>query len=782
MWSRADVRRRWRSLVVLGLLIGVTAGFAMAAFAGARRTATAFPRLRARTNAADAIVFATQISFNGADWTKLERRPEVAKVAPWVLAVGDVEHDPSGVIMGSYDGRWIGDIDRPIVVKGRMYDPHAGEEAVVEEAVAREEHVHVGDTIHFHAASKAQLKTYNFDNGPQGADLRIKIVGIVRTVDPYLFAGLVMMSPGVIEHHRNDIGFGTNAMVQLRHGRRDIAALQRDVNEVIGQGTPVLDLHEVQRRVDTTLDVEKNALLLVGLAVVIAGGLLVGQALSRSAATIEQDAPVLRATGMRRRDMINGVLRAHAVSVATAVVVALTTASVASRWFPVGLGGHIDPDRGMHMDWTVLGLGLVTTVVLVFAAAAWVAARAARVRSTAPVHRRGTVAGGIQRHAPVSLGVGTAMVMERGRARINIPVRQAMIGAIAGVVGVAATITISAGLHSALNHPERAGITFDAFTQPAGDGTITPAFVDAVAHGPNVTALAVGTRRLVEVNGIGVPTWSMAKPTNVHIGGIDLTLLDGRAPRADDEVALGPATARDLHVRISDRVRVASGNEVKIVGHALFPQDVHSEFDEGMWMTARGADTAAAPGSEANNPPDRAVAVQFRRGLNKQRAIAALASALGDKAQGAMAPDQPDEYRNLRNVRSLPVVLAIFLGLLAVAALTHVLMTIARTRAGDFAVLRTLGMTRRATRSVLHVQGTAIAAVGLVVGLPLGVFLGRVIWRQITERVPLQTVTPYAWLALAALVAGTVVAANTVALWPARRAARLRPAQLLRTE
>jgi hypothetical protein len=43
--------------VLLGLLAGLTAAFATASFAGARRTGTALTRLETATNAANAFVF-----------------------------------------------------------------------------------------------------------------------------------------------------------------------------------------------------------------------------------------------------------------------------------------------------------------------------------------------------------------------------------------------------------------------------------------------------------------------------------------------------------------------------------------------------------------------------------------------------------------------------------------------------------------------------------------------------------------------------------------------------
>ena len=87
-WARRDVRRRWRSLVLFGVLIGLTVGFALSAWAGARRTDTALERLRVQTNAADAIAFPSQVGVSHPHWNRLRARPEVNSVAVWDLLFG----------------------------------------------------------------------------------------------------------------------------------------------------------------------------------------------------------------------------------------------------------------------------------------------------------------------------------------------------------------------------------------------------------------------------------------------------------------------------------------------------------------------------------------------------------------------------------------------------------------------------------------------------------------------------------------------------------------------
>ena len=172
------------------------------------------------------------------------------------------------------------------------------------------------------------------------------------------------------------------------------------------------------------------------------------------------------------------------------------------------------------------------------------------------------------------------------------------------------------------------------------------------------------------MNGVGVPAF-MFRPIGRSEGEpIALTLMSGRAPRDASEGAIGPATARELHVHVGDTIRVGTARtQVKVVGEALFPTDVHAGFDQGLWLAPAGfVANTPKPSVQKQIGPERGVAVRFVSGVNRDAATEKLTATLGDTVGGVGPADVPVELVNLRNVRTLPVVLAVFLALLAIAA------------------------------------------------------------------------------------------------------------------
>jgi predicted lysophospholipase L1 biosynthesis ABC-type transport system permease subunit len=279
-------------------------------------------------------------------------------------------------------------------------------------------------------------------------------------------------------------------------------------------------------------------------------------------------------------------------------------------------------------------------------------------------------------------------------------------------------------------------------------------------------------RTVLNVGNVGAPVFSVRPIAGASSTPIQFTLISGHAPHGRGEAAIGPATAKDLHVEVGDTVSVGPRHDrVKVVGEALFPSDVHSEFDEGLWLAPRQFDAVVPPiGPQALNADDRAVAVQFLPGLSAQKGAAHLQSALGSLITDIEPPLPP------------PEVLAAFLGLIAIAALASVLLSCARRRSHEFAVLRSLGMTRGNIRAVLLSQGTVIGLFGLAVGIPLGIAIGRVGWHAIAARVPLSDVPPFALVATLLIIPSILLAANILALWPGQVAVSRKPAEQLRVE
>jgi FtsX-like permease family len=782
-WAQRDVRRRWRSLVLLGILVGLTAGFALSAWAGARRTDTALDRLRVQTNAADAVAFPSQVNVAHPNWGRLASRPEVASVAVWDLLFGTLNGQSGVAIFGSADGTYLGKVDKPVVVQGRMFNPRSPNEVVIDENSVNQAPP-VGGTFTYQFYAHDQVDETGVPHGPK---LTMHVVGVVREVPEFLVVseGQVLVSPGFMARYGSQVAVAENADIVLRHGAADVGALRHDVNTLIARGTPVLDTHATSRRVDTTLAVETTALLLLAAAILLGGGILVAQVLERSASTIADDAPSLRALGMSRNHIGLATGLSHLVPAVLAAPVALGVAVLASPRFPVGLGRQIDPDVGYHVDWTVIGPGMAFAAVMVLVTSVLIGrgTREDRLR-----HHASTTPEGLRRWASPAIGLGTTMAFESGRGRRRIPVVPALLAAVVAVTGVVASLTIDRGITTALDNPQLAGVTWDAGVTPALTAqtgrNVSPELARRVTKSGDVRAAAVVDRTVVNVGGVGAPVFSVRPVTGASSTPITFTLISGRAPRGRGEAAIGPATAKDLHVGIGDTVSVAAAHpRVRIVGEALFPADVHAEFDEGLWLAPIQFDAVVPPiGPQGSVTDARVVAVRFAPGTPLSKGVGTLQSELGRLAPDISPPLLPVEFTNLQNVRTLPEVLAAFLGLIAVAALGSVLLSCARRRSHEFAVLRALGMTRGNIRTILNSQGTAIGLFGLVIGIPLGLAVGRLGWRAIAERVPLSELPPLALAAALILIPVILVAANVLALWPGRVALSHSPAEELRVE
>jgi ABC-type lipoprotein release transport system permease subunit len=145
-------------------------------------------------------------------------------------------------------------------------------------------------------------------------------------------------------------------------------------------------------------------------------------------------------------------------------------------------------------------------------------------------------------------------------------------------------------------------------------------------------------------------------------------------------------------------------------------------------------------------------------------------------------PEPPSEVRRLDEAHATPLLLQLFLLALGLSTLSFGLSLSARARRRDLAVLRALGSTSTQLRGSVLWEGLTIVGVAQLVGLPLGVVIGRTTWRVLVDNLAIDPTASWAAGSLALVVVGAVVAALTCSLAPARRAARLQPGAVLHQE
>lgn len=142
----------------------------------------------------------------------------------------------------------------------------------------------------------------------------------------------------------------------------------------------------------------------------------------------------------------------------------------------------------------------------------------------------------------------------------------------------------------------------------------------------------------------------------------------------------------------------------------------------------------------------------------------------------------PTDVADFGGVTRMPFFIAAVFAAAAAAALAHALLTSIRRRRRDVAVLKTLGFTRTQVLGTIAWQATTIAAVGLLVGVPLGLGVGRFTWTLFAQdlgAVP-EAITPVGATVL--VIPAAILLANLIAALPALSAASTQPAVVLRAE
>jgi putative ABC transport system permease protein len=773
--ARAQLRRRWRALAALGLLAGLVGAVVVTTAVSARRTGTAYERLEESVHVDDARVSV----YGGAELAdQVASLPLVRRA--WVagLGVGRPAGDNVayfGVLSGPPRAD---DLFSPLVVAGRAYDQDAPDEVVVAERFSQAVGIGVGDVLALRFITPEEFRQFDVGFGePDGPAVDLRVTGVVRFGSEDSMAP-VFASPAFAARHGAETTVAHQVLVHLHGGPRAIPALDAELERLSREAAPPPQGGEefaplevsypsaARSGVEATAGVIVTGLGIVGLAAGAAGLLAVALVFGRYQESTASDQAVERALGLTLGARVLAYTVPTAMAATVAALATFAGGLVAGVVEPIGAVRRYEPHPGWAPNVATAAAGAFITGVVVVCVAA-VAARRAYGRSEVrpPLRPNPVVARAAALGARPTLLVGLRLALEPGRGRTAVPVRSALIGASLGMAGVVAVGTFGASLDRLLTTPTRYGWPGD-FTI----ADVTEPVVDDLVGDPRLSSVSVLETSTVRLGG----RQTTGITVSVRSGSPAWALLDGTLPAGPDQVALGTRLARRLGTGVGDDVemvdREGRSHMVRVVGVGLWPRLTDGEMGVSVALTEEGMARYGL------NEPFRQAVVDVS-GADPQAVVDEYGRDLEVEAQ-----EPPVEVANLGQLRELELPVGIFLATIGVVALGHTVTVAVRRRARDVAVLRALGLTSRQAAATLATMALTTAVVGLAVGTPVGLSVGNTAWKAVARGIGVadDALVPAGLLVSAAPAA--VAAALLAASVAIRRASRLQPSAVLRSE
>lgn len=724
---------------------------------------------------------------------------------------------------GSLDGM-LSTQDRLAVVEGRLANPSRADEIVMTASAARILGVRVGQMVPLGFYSDAQTDSPDFGSPRVVPRLMVKarLVGLVvpntqvvqddidRTygaifLDQALMQKLNHLEPGEL--------IPALYGVQIDYAHATIPQVERELIRVVPRGA-TYEFHvtsSVESQVELAIKPESVALGAFGAIAALVCLVLAAQAISRLLRRGEEDRRVLRALGASPFAAAFEGLVGVLVAVALGTLLAFAVAVLLSPFAPLGPVRPVYPGGRFAIDWTVLGVGVAGLILglsaIAVAQAGWRAPHrtllAGRSFAGPSTVLRGANATGL----PVAGVIGVHFALESGQSRTAVPVRSVLFGTALAVALVVTTLTFASGLSNLISRPPLYGWNWDYLLLP--NNNIPPKAVSLLNHDPKIKAWSGADSTDLEIDGQEVPVLIENPRAKVAP-----PILSGHGLDNQHQIVLGAATLAMLHKHVGQTVVVSLGTKKEapafikptallIVGTATLPAVGYSSFIAEHTSMGTGAILPLGifpkgyvnDGADPNLHGPQLAFVRMRSDVSARAGRADL-ERIAKAANKIFAADkntfgnsvsvqgvlQPVQIVNYRSVGSTPVILAVGLAAGAIFALGLTLASSVRRRRRDLAMLKTLGFTRRQLAAVVAWQSTTTALVGVVVGIPLGIIIGRELWTLFARSINAVPDPTVPVLSVLIVGVGTLVFANLVAALPGRSAARTPAALVLRAE
>lgn len=833
---RAELRRGWATAIALVLVVALGLGAALASVETAARTTSAHPDYLDDAHVADVVV--NPVLANERTIELIEGVPGVRSVTSDSLLTAypqDVDialEDPESLffqVRVSQDGRYV-ETDRPVIEEGRMI--RSGPEAFIDTEASERLGLDVGDEVTVDFAGVNPDDPTSTDPGPILGQAEVRIVGLGTFADQIrrdaAFPAMrMLLTPeagaafdclqGVPEpddprttlellvalvppdcamsyrYYALDVDGGPRAAPAVvdelrRRFQEENAQLPQSMraDDATYNVIPTFsedDARSVRQSLSPAVTALRAFAAAAGLATAVAVVVIVLRHLRRRIS----DVAVWRGLGLDAAGRAFALAFVPVAALVAGVAAAVVVAFVASPLGPVATARVVEPQPGRGLGVEALVAALAAAVVLVAVVA--VVARRVSVTAWRPSPRRTRSAWDRRtRTVPPLIGLGL-QAAARGRDAMT-----AAVGAVATVAVVTGTLLFAVALGRLVDEPARFGWPFDLVALANfGYGPMDLEAVAADLERPEVEGWSAAVLSgSLSIDGQSTPSIVARGPALLD----ERALVEGRLPSGAEEIALGVQTARDADREVGDQVTVTSlfGEATATVsGLVVLPaigpfQSDTTNLATGAYLpgelleaTYQGAEeatgltpTALADGQAA------LVAVDLAPDVEDGAVAAELEDRIGvwdPSGFGLTFGDalRPATISDLAAIRGVPTALAALFAGGMVVAMVASLAAGTRARREELAVVRALGATRRQRRSSVRVHVVTTVALGLVVGLPLGVAAGRVGYRRFADDLGVAPDVPAPALVVGAVVVTALLLALVTAEVLARRGVPRRP-------
>jgi hypothetical protein len=795
----AELRRRWRSWLILVVLIALVAGLVLAAAAAGRRTATAFPRFVA-SHGYDVYV------YNQKPVPGLGRLPGVSSVttisnpASGQPTCACTTHaiNPSNFYINELSPTALRRVVK--LVAGQMPAESSPYDVLASFTLQQDYGVHIGSVLHVPLDASSQLPALESGGNvtPSGPTVALHVVGIGAAEMEFPSGTTpeydLFTTPAFARAINKKVPLASVYLVRLRHGTSSLPRFAA----ATGSLHVVYVSNQATAAAAVTASIHPQAVGWWVLAVLaaLAGFAVLGQALSRQSVVESEEYPTLVALGLPRRQLIVlGTARnlmVALVGAAGAVIVAFALSPLT----PIGEARLAEPSTGLAFDPLVLLLGALATVVVVLLLGIWPAVRASRVHvggeRASEGHPSIIVSKVAATGAPPSAVIGVRRALERGRGAASLPVGTALFGSALAVMALCATVVFADSLTHLTATPALYGSDYQMSISSSSGGPGNPtSWVASLQRDHSITAIMLAASDEVTIKGHDV----LAIAGKAVRGPMLLSKVDGRLPTGDHDMTLGVTTLHQVGAHVGSilgvTVQLPTGGSrtvpFRVVGTASFPSDA------GGGGLGTGSAFTMAGYMNAVCPPEREQS-RCRQAFASSQSFVVLARATsGPKGQAAIAryvaqdaatrPTIPTSLVNFGEAVNFPLILGFVLAVFGVATLLHLLVVSVVRRRREMGLLKALGFVNVQVGATVLWQATTVALVGIVIGVPLGIVVGRVVWNAFATNLGAVPVAAVPALAIAVLAIAVFVVANALAVIPAVTSARKRSVgQLLRTE